>query len=140
METRSGCLDCGMPIKSPVDSFYCDDCTVTVDDEPTVKKNYIDRCDHCGTKCANCVEMDRVKDPGFDDVRNPKHYCRDGAIEFIEYANSNLTVDEFKGAMKFNVGKYLDRSPYKGSELEDLGKARFYLDALIEVLEGKDPF
>lgn len=34
-----------------------------------------------------------------------------------------------------NVIKYVLRSKYKGKELEDLKKARWYLDRLINVIE-----
>ena len=38
-----------------------------------------------------------------------------------------------------NVVKYVLRSPYKGSEIEDLKKARLYLDDEIARLEGAEP-
>ena len=40
---------------------------------------------------------------------------------------------EFKGFCKGNAIKYLSRAGKKGDELEDLQKARWYCDKLIEL-------
>jgi len=66
-------------------------------------------------------------------VNHPKHYNQ-GAIETIDYLESSLTPEELRGAYKFNVIKYVSRERYKG-ELEDLKKAKWYLDRLVENLE-----
>jgi chorismate mutase len=36
-----------------------------------------------------------------------------------------------------NIVKYVARAPHKGNELQDLKKARWYLDRLIEQLEAR---
>lgn len=64
-------------------------------------------------------------------VNHPSHYNK--GIETIDYIES--------WGMNFNVGnvvKYVTRSPYKGNELEDLKKARFYLDREIVRLEKEN--
>ena len=43
--------------------------------------------------------------------------------------------------MDFTLGnalKYICRAPYKGKQLEDLKKARWYLDHRIQELEGEE--
>lgn len=63
-----------------------------------------------------------------ENVDHPVHYNK--GIETIDYIES--------WEMNFNRGniiKYVTRSPYKGKELEDLKKARFYLDREIAKLE-----
>lgn len=63
-----------------------------------------------------------------ESVEHPVHYNK--GIETIDYIES--------WEMNFNRGniiKYVTRSPYKGKELEDLKKARFYLDREIAKLE-----
>lgn len=70
-----------------------------------------------------------------DAVDHPAHYTH-GSIETIDYMESCLTPDEFRGGCKMNVLKYVSRERHK-NELEDLKKARWYLDRLIGYLEGQ---
>ena len=61
-----------------------------------------------------------------EDVNHPKHYTMKG-IEPIEYIESH--------DFNFNLGnviKYVSRADYKGSEIEDLKKAKWYLEKEIE--------
>ena len=44
-----------------------------------------------------------------------------------------MTPEEFEGFLKGNAIKYLARAGSKGPALEDLKKARHYLDKLIEL-------
>ena len=67
-----------------------------------------------------------------DKVNNPSHYSH-GEIECIDAIAAALTPDELKGFVKGNVIKYLWRTEHKGG-LEDLKKARWYLDYLIKKL------
>jgi antitoxin component YwqK of YwqJK toxin-antitoxin module len=64
-------------------------------------------------------------------VNNPPHYGQ-GQIEAIEYIKDFLTKEEFIGYLRGNIAKYLHRWRYKNG-LEDLRKAQWYLNALIEV-------
>ncbi len=66
-----------------------------------------------------------------DPVNHPSHYA-DGAIECIDAIEAALSQEEFQGMLKGNVLKYLWRSQKKGKPLEDLQKARWYLNKLIE--------
>lgn len=62
-------------------------------------------------------------------VVRPSHYNQ-GKFEVIE------VIHDWK--LNFNRGnavKYIARAPYKRSELEDLKKARYYLDHEIKKLE-----
>jgi hypothetical protein len=68
-----------------------------------------------------------------DSVNHPSHYTQ-GAIETIEYMESCLTPEEFCGGCKMNVLKYVSREKHKNG-VEDLKKARWYLDHLIGYLE-----
>jgi hypothetical protein len=67
-----------------------------------------------------------------DKVNSPPHYSH-GEIECIDAIAAALTPDELKGFVKGNVIKYLWRTEHKGG-LEDLKKARWYLDYLIKKL------
>lgn len=70
-----------------------------------------------------------------DVVDHPKHYTQ-GNIETIEYMESALTAEEFCGGCKMNVLKYVSREKHKNG-IEDLKKARWYLDRLISYLEKR---
>ena len=59
------------------------------------------------------------------------HYSK-MAIQPVEYINANkLTY------LQGNVVKYISRYNHKGKPLEDLQKARHYIDMLIELEETK---
>lgn len=63
-------------------------------------------------------------------INHPPHYNQ-GKIEVIEVIE-DWGLDFHAG----NVIKYVARHKHKGNSLEDLKKARFYLDRLIEGLEN----
>ena len=68
-----------------------------------------------------------------DNVNHPKHYTNHPsgveAIEITEHFNFN----------KGNAIKYIWRSADKGKEVEDLRKARWYIDREIaRILNNKD--
>ena len=65
-----------------------------------------------------------------DMVNSPPHYNQTG-IECI-HAISAATGDGFKHYLQGNILKYLWRFDYKEKPLEDLKKAQWYLDKLIE--------
>ena len=64
------------------------------------------------------------------DAINPSHY-KDNGIECIEYIKERLPNDAFLGYLNGNVIKYTHRWKDKNG-IEDLRKARWYLDRLIE--------
>lgn len=66
-----------------------------------------------------------------DNVNHPKHYNK-GGIECIDAIKASMTDEAFKGALKFNVIKYLWRYESKEDPVQDLEKAGFYLVRLIE--------
>ena len=72
-----------------------------------------------------------------DMVNSPPHYNQTG-IECI-HAISAATGDGFKYYLQGNIMKYLWRFDYKEKPLEDLQKAKWYLDKLIEevMADGK---
>lgn len=66
----------------------------------------------------------------FDTVNHPAHYGA-GKIECIEYIEDFLTREEYIGYLRGNIAKYMHRWRYK-NKVEDLKKARWYLDRLIQ--------
>lgn len=69
----------------------------------------------------------------YDNVNYPKHYTT-GKYECIDVLEDWMTYQEFKGFLKGNVLKYIHRYKYKNG-LEDLKKAQWYLNKLIETSE-----
>lgn len=69
-----------------------------------------------------------------DPVNHPSHYCQ-GGIETIDILKAKMPRPWFLGFLKGNVLKYITRSEFKGSEIEDFKKAAWYLDRLITEFE-----
>lgn len=61
---------------------------------------------------------------------NPDHYCQ-GKIEPWDFC-----ISQNMGGLEFNIVKYISRYKYKNG-LEDLHKAKTYLEKLISTLEKK---
>lgn len=72
-----------------------------------------------------------------DGVTHPAHYIKGRKYEPIDVAE-DWELD--KDAYLFNVFKYIARAGRKGDALEDLEKARFYLDRRIAKMKGKRCF
>ena len=64
------------------------------------------------------------------DSINPSHYKGEG-IECIDYIKQTMSKEAFLGYLEGNVVKYRHRYRNKNG-IEDLRKARWYLDRLIE--------
>lgn len=69
--------------------------------------------------------------PKDDPVNHPDHYTM-GGIEVFDF----ITAWDLNFA-EGNVVKYVVRAPYKGKEIQDLKKARWYLDRLIADAEAR---
>lgn len=67
---------------------------------------------------------------GFDPVNKPSHYNQEG-IEAIKYIKQQ--VPDFSSYLEGNLLKYIHRWKYKNG-VEDLQKAQWYLDRLLEEL------
>lgn len=61
-----------------------------------------------------------------EDIKNPSHYAH-FKIEPIDFINANEIP-----YMEGNVIKYICRYPFKGDPINDLIKARTYLDKIID--------
>ena len=69
-----------------------------------------------------------------DMVEKPPHY-QVGGIETVDVIKAKLGGDNsehWHGYLLGNIIKYTTRAKYKGKFLEDLQKARYYLNVLIE--------
>jgi hypothetical protein len=69
-----------------------------------------------------------------DAVNHPPHYTT-GGIETLDVIRAKMSHDRFEGYLMGNVLKYLLRCEYKEKREEDIKKAQFYLNALIEEMD-----
>jgi hypothetical protein len=92
-----------------------------------------DLLDESGKRISQSSEPEAVGQPASDPV-NPSHY-KQGSIECIEAIKSALGLG-FIAYLWGNILKYLWRWPNKNG-IEDLKKARWYLDRLIQEEETK---
>lgn len=72
-----------------------------------------------------------------DQVNHPDHY-KVGGIETIDYLKAKSSQEEFVGYLRLNCLKYLSRAGHKESALQDYKKAQWYLNYMIDFLEGKN--
>ena len=82
------------------------------------------------------VEEEYLEYPSVDEeqcmVENPPHY-NTGGIECIEAIKASMSTESYTGYLKGNVQKYVWRYEDKNG-VEDLRKAQWYLNTLIDVL------
>jgi len=71
-----------------------------------------------------------------DMVNHPPHYKK-GGVEVIDVIEAGIGDQGFIGYLLGNILKYLLRFRHKGKPIEDLKKARWYLDKLIAVVSGE---
>lgn len=91
--------------------------------------NFFNQKDSLG-EVINSLPKESVTDP---DINHPSYYC-DGGIETIDYI-----LAKKMDFLLASVCKYISRAGKKdpATELQDLKKARFYLDRKIKLLEGE---
>lgn len=105
-------------------------------------------CYYCKDKCDNPCELEleecglgffiRIEDEIKDMVNHPSHYntksmeCKDVI---------KVMCEGLEGNKAYSMGaaiKYLYRFENKGRSIEDLKKAKTYIDMIIEELEGEE--
>lgn len=111
------------------------------DTEPCFRKGFDYTCSYCSLMFdltypkESYIDHLHSNDPKDimlldDNVNHPDHY--QGDIETIDYIKDKLTDKEFRGFCKGNALKYISRERLKNGD-EDLEKARWYLEAMLEV-------
>ena len=112
-----------------------------MNDEVRRVPRQLQTCEHCGrmdeSVCGPgaqmlCKYFNEYIVKNVEKVNHPAHYGGDTVYETIK------VIDAW--CLNFNLGncvKYISRAGKKGSLLEDLRKARWYLDHEISKLEKK---
>ena len=100
--------------------------------------NFYNRQDMLGAMANDTIYLGGSPD---DRVNSPSHYTsgKQEAIDIIEAAIKDAPSPG-KGLLQAQVLKYMLRVWLKDNPLEDLKKARWYLDRLIDQSESSTPF
>lgn len=69
-----------------------------------------------------------------DPVNSPLHYMS-GDIECIDAIKASMTREAFLGYLKGNIQKYMWRYEKKVNPIEDVKKARWYMNKLVDELD-----
>ena len=73
----------------------------------------------------------------YDNVNKHAHYNLGGDIECIDYIKQVLGVDGFISYCQGNMIKYQHRHRYKNKPVEDIEKAQWYLNKMLETMKEK---
>ena len=127
---------------------YCPDCAIkfchkskkeveeeakmtTVEDSKKTEERHIEDSSKETVQVPAVEHMDKMYgNIEHDAVNHPSHYTR-GKIEVIDFIEDQQLPYHLG-----NVIKYIARAGYKGDKLEDLKKARWYLDRYINEVMG----
>lgn len=128
----------------------CDVCKKTVADSPclrgncpyklhtVLKRNVTETCNVCFTNPAprkGCTDRGCPYVSKSEAVNHPAHYGGvDNPYEVIKVMEAWLTREEFIGAMKFNIHKYMARAVRKG-HAEDYAKSAWYNNHLTDYIK-----
>lgn len=66
-------------------------------------------------------------------INHPERYGGDTTYECIKVLSAWLSKEELKGFLKGNAIKYLCRVGKKDETVQELNKAKWYIDKLIEI-------
>lgn len=66
-------------------------------------------------------------------INHPERYGGDTTYECIKVLAAWLSEEELKGFLKGNAIKYLCRVGKKDETVQELNKAKWYIDKLIEI-------
>ena len=73
----------------------------------------------------------------YDPVNKPAHYNLAEGIECIDYIKQVLGEDGFIAYCHGNLIKYQHRHKYKSNPQEDMAKAQWYLNKMVETMKEK---
>jgi|TARA_R110000787_G_scaffold249136_1_gene354736 hypothetical protein len=73
------------------------------------------------------------EEDAYDPVNRPAHYNL-GGVECIDYIKQVLGKEGFIAYCQGNMIKYQHRYRYKNKPVEDMKKAQYYLNRMIETM------
>lgn len=69
-------------------------------------------------------------------INHPSYYGGDSFFECVKVLKAWLSPDEYKGFLRGNAIKYLCRLGKKDEATQELKKAKWYIEKLIEEFES----
>ena len=119
----------------------CGKCALNDNSEAKrITSNHYDCCEFdemTDSELETLVKIAKGETVEADPVNKAIHYNQ-GGIECIKAIEASMSPEEYAGFLKGQVIKYVWRYRHKGKPVEDLKKARYYLDELIRITEGKE--
>lgn len=91
--------------------------------------------EHVSDLIFKLAESGKTDDQPADAI-NPSHYKHNG-IETIDYMKAVSTDDEFKGHLRLTAIKYISRLGKKDCPKQEIKKAIWYLNKLLEEYEAE---
>lgn len=82
---------------------------------------------------AGTIGTDSIKEK--EAVNHPLHYGGDTPYECIKVLKAWVSDEEYKGFLRCNAIKYLCRTGKKDETVQELKKAKFYIEKYIEFIE-----
>lgn len=76
--------------------------------------------------------QEQIQEERKEEVNHPERYGGDTTYECIKVLESWLSPEEYKGFLKGNAIKYLCRAGKKDEIVQELKKANWYINKLIE--------
>lgn len=127
---RKYCPDCAIKFCHKSKKEVEEETKMTTVDSKTEERHPEDSCKKT-VQVPTAEHMDKMYGTiKHDAVNHPSHYTR-GKIEVIDFIEDQQLPYHLG-----NVIKYIARAGYKGDKLEDLKKARWYLDRYINEVMG----
>lgn len=83
----------------------------------------------CST-CEDCSNWEGVEMK--EEINHPERYGGDTPYECIKVLKAWLSKEEYEGFLRGNAIKYICRLGKKDEKVQELKKARWYIDKLIE--------
>lgn len=123
--------DLGFSSKGYCERIYID----TAIQKYKAKQDKVAKCHDDAANIAKALSAGGVsmKNENTDNVNNPAHYTV-GGIETLDYIKAK--VKDYPSYVAGNILKYVSRYEHKNG-IEDLKKAQFYLNDLIEWMESE---
>lgn len=117
---------------------YGENTVVIVDtDKNTWYYAPIENCAHRDIMSFEDFEQEYLNGTATQDIVNHPNHYNSYSREVIDTMQGSMTPEEFKGYLKGNVMKYINRYQFKNG-VEDLKKAQWYLNKLTEVADKEE--
>lgn len=128
---RKYCPDCAIKFCHKSKKEVEEEAKMTTVDSNKTEERHIEDSSKEAVQVPTAEHMDKMYgNIEHDAVNHPSHYTR-GKIEVIDFIEDQQLPYHLG-----NVIKYIARAGYKGDKLEDLKKARWYLDRYINEVMG----